>query len=356
MKIAIVGAGISGLACALECEKLGVIPDIYERDHCVGWPWLSVNYWPSIILRNLGDPIEYIKKTFDIEVKALNECKTIIMKSLGQEVKVQGKMGYFIVRGKGNESNENNLLRSLKKGTAIHYNSHMDYKELLPLYDYVVIATGKHDEARELNIWEDEGAMNIFGGIAIGSFQDETAFLYLNTEYAGSGYARVTPFSPTHAIVGLYNDTHDGYNIDKLFDKFLKYEKLDKLEFLYKFTPPPFTAGRIKKFKVGNLLFVGCSAGLTERFLGVGGPEAIMSGVLAARAMILRQDYEKMVEPLQEHVENISAFRKIIRTFENKDFDRLLYILGTPGIKQAIYNIPINLADFLGNIINLVKK
>jgi len=82
----------------------------------------------------------------------------------------------------------------------------------------------------------------------------------------------------------------------------------------------------------------------------------MMSGVLAARAMINGEDYDEMVKPLQEHIENISAFRKAIEKFENKDFDRLLSILGTPGIKQAAYNLPINFADLIGSILKLIEK
>lgn len=81
-----------------------------------------------------------------------------------------------------------------------------------------------------------------------------------------------------------------------------------------------------------------------------------MSGVLAARAMILDKDYDEIVQPLQKHIENKSAFRKVIEKFENKDFDRLLSILGTPGIKQSIYNVPINYADFIGSILKLMNK
>ena len=356
MKIAIIGAGIGGLACALECEKLGVIPDVYERDNSVGWIWPSISYWPSVFYRNIGDPIDHLKKDYDIDMLPLNECKTIIMKSPEQEVKIQGKLGYFMSRGKGDESKENQLLRKLKKGTAIHYNSLMDFKKLSSEYDYVAVATGRDSEARELNVWEDEGVMRVFGGVALGSFHDETAVMYLNTEYAGSGYARITPFSPTKAIVGLYDDRHDEFDTERLFAKFLDYEKLNKLEFLYKLRTPPFTTGRVKKFKVGNILLVGRAAGLTERFLGVGGPEAVMSGVLAARAMINGEDYDEMVKPLQEHIENVSAFRKAIEKFENKDFDRLLSILGTPGIKQAAYNLPINFTDLIGSILKLIEK
>lgn len=63
-----------------------------------------------------------------------------------------------------------------------------------------------------------------------------------------------------------------------------------------------------------------------------------------------------MVKPIQKHIENISAFRKAIEKFENKDFDKLLSILGTPGIKQAVYNAPVNYADFIGSILKLIKN
>ena len=42
MKIAIIGAGPSSLACALQCEKLGVIADHFDSDSGVGWNWPSV--------------------------------------------------------------------------------------------------------------------------------------------------------------------------------------------------------------------------------------------------------------------------------------------------------------------------
>lgn len=42
MKIAIIGAGPAGLACALECERLGVIPDLFDTEESVGWVWLYI--------------------------------------------------------------------------------------------------------------------------------------------------------------------------------------------------------------------------------------------------------------------------------------------------------------------------
>jgi digeranylgeranylglycerophospholipid reductase len=350
MKIAIIGAGISGLSCAYECEKLGVIPDVYERDASVGWPWASVNFLPTILMRKYGDIRNYLKKNFDISFTPLNECKNIILRSPNQEVRINGDLGRFMIRGKSIDSHENQLLRKLIK-TSIHYNSLVDFKVLAKQYDYVVIATGRDSEARELKVWEDMGMVYIISGEALGSFNDKGSVIYLNTEYSGTGYARITPYSSTQALVGLYNIGYSEFETDSLFDKFLKMEKLENLEFTYKLTPVPFTTGRVSKFQIGNILLAGRSAGLTERFMGVGGLEAIISGIYAARSIIQKLDYETLIKPLKDHVENISSFRNAIKNYTNDDFDKLLKLLGTPGIKQLMYNSKLNFADLIGSIL-----
>jgi digeranylgeranylglycerophospholipid reductase len=107
---------------------------------------------------------------------------------------------------------------------------------------------------------------------------------------------------------------------------------------------------------MGNILLVGRSAGLTERLLGSGAVEAIISGVLAARAMIHGEDYDKLVKPLQQHIENISAFRNHIEKFSNDDFDKIIKLLNTPGVKQLVYNTHIDFADMFGNILKHFKE
>jgi protoporphyrinogen oxidase len=70
MKIAIIGAGLGGLACALECEKLGVIPDVFERDESVGWPYTCIIHWLHVVHTSKGDLYEYLKSFgFDIKPK-----------------------------------------------------------------------------------------------------------------------------------------------------------------------------------------------------------------------------------------------------------------------------------------------
>ena len=91
---------------------------------------------------------------------------------------------------------------------------------------------------------------------------------------------------------------------------FIRKENLDNYEYVLRYLPPPFTTGKVSKFQVGNVFLAGRAAGLTERMLGVGGFEAMASGVLAARAIVDGDDYSKLIMPLQDHIENISAYRK----------------------------------------------
>ena len=355
MRIAIIGAGLSGLSCALEFERSGIIADIFERDHLVGWPWPTVGFWPEILLRDYGDVIKYLRENFDISIKPLIKCNNIIMKSKNQRVEINGNLGYSLSRGKEPDSVENQI-KELLKITPIQLNRPVDYKELSSKYDWVIVANGNDSIARELGLWEDKGIIQITGGVAIGSFRPDSSTVFFNTDYAGTGYGRVAPFNKTQAIVDLYAIGYEEFEVDRLFSKFLEYESLDHLEFLYRVTPNPFSTGKVTKYKVRNILLAGRAAGLTERLLGVGGVGAIISGIYAARAIIQGLDYESLMKRLAAWSENLSAYRDIVNKFDNDDFDRLLAAVGKPGIKQLVYNTHIDFVENIGKIMNTFIK
>lgn len=351
MRIAIIGAGITGLACALECERLGAHAEIFERTNSVGWPWPSVTYWPQIIMNKFGDPREYLKENFKLDFTPLSECKKIIMKSPNNTVEINGNLGYFMSRGKNIESLENQILRQLYR-TPVTYNYQLDFEEAAGSYDFVVIASGSDTEARKMGVWKDEGNVIIMGGVALGAFDKSASTIFFNTGYAGTGYARITPFNPSSAMVGLYAIGKDYQSLLELYNSFLKAENLHNLQFSFQLIPPVFITGRVTKFRTGNILLAGRAAGLTERVLGVGALHSLISGTIAARSIILGDDYEAGMKDLQAHIENISSFRKIIDKFDNKSFDRVISVLGTPGIKQLTYNSGIDIIGLTGSILN----
>lgn len=301
------------------------------------------------------DAREYIKTEFGTDFTVLNNTNSFIMKSYGKQASITGTLGLTVARGTADESLENQLLRQINK-TPLHYNYLGDYNQLAKEYEYVVVSTGRETEARNMGLWQDEGSITIIGAVAMGNFDINSSTIYFNTEYAGTGYGRVTPFNQQCATVELYIIGKPEMQAQELFQKFIQMEKLDTLDYVYKNIPPTFTTGKVTKFQKDNVLLAGRAAGLTDRVLGVGAVEALISGTMAARAIAKKEDYSSMVKPLQSHIESISAFRKNINNFTNADFDKVVSILGAPVIKQAVYNTRIDFVAKAGSILKKLNK
>lgn len=361
LKIAIIGANLAGLACALECEKKGIIPDIFERYDTLGWAWPSVSALLEIFTNHFGkDILEYFNANFGVTFKPLGNLTQVMLKSPNEKTIIKGNLGYLFLRGKSPNSLENEMFRSLMT-TPVHFNRPANYAELSKKYDYVVIADGKDSVGKELGVWEDAGHVNIITAFVFGSFMPGSSTIYFNTEYCGTGYVRITPFDPTKAILGLYviGEQYNEFDLDKLLMKFIEIEKLSNMEIIYKTISPKFFVGRVSKFQIDNILLTGRAAGLTERVMGEGGTSALISGFMAARAIIKGKDYDydAHIAPLKRHIENISSFRQVINKFANQDFDRLVSLIGAPGIKQVIYNSGIDFVDLAGFVLkNLCSK
>ncbi|KUK83823.1 MAG: FAD dependent oxidoreductase, partial [Pelotomaculum thermopropionicum] len=71
VKVAIVGAGIAGLSCAIELEKKGVIPVIYEKNSFGGEPFPHVTAVLKISHRPIRDSVKYFKDRLGISLTPL---------------------------------------------------------------------------------------------------------------------------------------------------------------------------------------------------------------------------------------------------------------------------------------------
>ena len=73
-------------------------------------------------------------------------------------------------------------------------------------------------------------------------------------------------------------------------------------------------------------MLAGRAAELSDRMMGWGALEAMVSGMMAARAIIQGLDYHSLVKPLQDHIENISAIRHGLGNLDDEGYDKMLSV------------------------------
>ncbi|MDD3652805.1 MAG: NAD(P)-binding protein [Desulfotomaculaceae bacterium] len=347
--MAIIGAGPSGFACAHELERHGVKPDIFEQRPRPGDLFEHVGVILQITNRPVKDQLAEIKKSCYISLKPLNSLKKVTMHSPRVSGSVSGNLGYLFKRGQGEDSVENQLLALIK--APVHYNTRPDYASLALAYDYVVVATGNYETAKILGCLEDIYKTWLVGATVLGEFHPNYMEMWLNTEYAGSAYAYLTPFNHKSASLVLIVPEGDRKAID-CWKKFLRMEKLS-----YEFSSLwiwEHVAGFVYPHQVGNILFVGNAGGFLRPVLGFALYNAILSGVFAARSMIEGKNYEDYLVNLNKNMMYSLQLRESLNSFTNKHFDHLVAFLTTPGFKQIIYNTNLDMIKYMAILARLI--
>lgn len=340
MRVAIIGAGISGLACAGELEKHGISPVIYEKKSFIGDAYPPVSAILEIIHRPVRDALKYFRDKFDIDIKPLNTVNTIVHNSPGKSSVIKGNFGYFLKNNREPDCVRNQLKDRLKK-PIIKLDTFGDYDKLEKQYDWIVIATGQSVQAQELGCWQQWTRSYVKGANVAGNFDPNTLIMWINKDYCKDGYAYLTPFSRERASIVLVVTDVEEKEVDNYWELFLSAENI-KYEIIETFKLPH-KAGYVYPLTTGKFIFVGNAAGGFEPFLGFGIMHGITMGVSAARTIATGKSYEKQVRNVISENIRMRNFRKTFNTLTNKDYDNIVSIIGMPGIKQLIYDSRINI-------------
>jgi len=353
LKVAIIGAGISGLSCAHELERLGISPVVYEKNSFIGEVHPHVSAILEIIHRPIKDSIEYFKKELYLDIKPINTVNTIIHYSPNKIREIKGNFGYFFNRSREPQDLKNQLYSQLKS-TRVIFNEYADYQKLLEKYDKVVIANGSNDYTQELGCWTEWVNTYVRGAIVLGDFDPNTLIVWIDKSYCKSGYAYLTPFDRNRASIALIVTDVSEREIDYYWEQFLYTEKIKyTIVEEYKLNHK---SGYVYPHHVGNIYLIGDSGGVMEPFLGFGQMSSIISGVMAARAIAEGKDYEKLLQPLVRNNLNFHEFRKAYDLIGNKGYDILMTLIGLPGIKHLLYYSSFNAFKYGSYLMRLIPK
>lgn len=345
MKVAIIGAGLSGLYCALELEKYGIYPDIFEKNSFIAEPFSHIIAMLNITHRPIRDFQNYLKKNMDIEIKPINVINSLAHNGPNLSTTIKGDFGYFYKLGRDDNSLKNQLF-SMLKNPKVYFNELVDYEKLKKEYDYVVVATGNKKAVEEIGVWQEWIKTYVKGAIVLGDFDPTQLIMWINKDYSKNGYAYLTPFNSKKASLVLITTDVNENEIDNYWQLFwytenFKYTIVEEFKL-------PHKSGYVYPHRYENLIFIGNSGGGVEPFLGFGHLNSATMGFSAARTIIKGYDFENQIKKIMDRNLNMRHIRKSFEKQTNSNYDNIIAGLRLPGVESMIYNTNINVVKGLG--------
>lgn len=338
MKVAIIGGGLAGIVCATQLERLGIPAVIFESNKDIAEPYRHVGAAIQIVLRPIKDPLKYLNDTYAISLIPSGDVKKVIHKSPCVSTTITGNLGYLLHRGNQPDSIDKQLGGNLK--SEIYLNTKADYKNLKDKFDYVIVASGNFQEAKEMGIWKQTIKMSVKGTVISGDFKIDTFMVWLNKNYCKSGYAYLAPFSNKEATLALAVNDIQIDEIDKYWDLFIKSENID-CRIIESFKRDHFS-GFVYPHKVDNIYFIGNAGGCLDPLLGFGVFPTIVTASEAVKSIVSGNDFEYGIRKVVDLNRKLLEFRKAFNRLDNKGYDRLVWMLGLPGVNLCVYRSNLN--------------
>ena len=262
MKVAIIGAGTSGLSCAIELERNGIFPTIFERNDFIGDYHPHVSALINVITRPVADPIKYMDKKLGIKLKPLNLFRKVIHYSPNNQVTVTGPLGYFMIRGKEENSVQGQLHKQVK--SQVHFNSFVQPEDLEKDFNYIIVADGHWSIPERYGICQEVMRTWVKGGIFAGNFEDDTLQMWLDNELTHGVYIYSAPYSKNRAVIAHVVQNIEHEELNEYWHRFLESRDILKKHDMLESWELPHHAGFVTTNRVGKIYFIGTAGGGVE--------------------------------------------------------------------------------------------
>lgn len=355
MKVAIMGAGLSGLSCAITLERNGIKPYIFETRREIDDRFINGEIFLNALNAPIKDTFEYLSNEFGIYFQPVGHIKKLIIYSENEKAVVKGDLGFSVIRGR----HENSLCKQLLKqmDAEIIYNSQYSYEDLLKDYTHVILATGDGAYSENMGNYKKHLTVSLKGAIVKGNFDRYTTMTWLENSFAPQGYSYLIPLSNTEAnIVTAYPDYPENNRLDGniIWDKFFARVERDlnqELKVIDGFEITKYIIGHCNKDRIGNTFFTGNCYGAIMPFLGFGQFPAIMTGIHAAYDLCGKGKYEDLNKVLDKSFESALVLRRTMEHLDNKKFDILVKGLNTSIGNTILDNSKVNFINIVANIL-----
>lgn len=350
MRVAIVGAGLAGLACAHELERLGLSCELFEKRDRVGKMFATVEIMlQAMVLKPGQDLFDMFRKELHLPINPAAHVRRAVLHSRRQEASITGHLGYSTVRGADERSLEAQLARHIR--SPIHFDHEADVRRLQREYDWVVVATGSPQWPREFGLWTTDVAWWMHGAVVVGDFNSSELHFYFNTRYAKTGYGMIAPFDERTAAVGLGVPGSSEEEVVRLWEVFRQEQQHFWEAEIEPFHLNCYEIGRVKQRQHENLLFIGNAGGFIEPIATSGQTPSLRSGVYAARKLAGQaDDFDQFCARWDPFYEHLLHLRLNINAWTDDDMDRLVALAGH-GIGSLLAGSPWNLANTAGALL-----
>jgi flavin-dependent dehydrogenase len=363
MEVAIMGAGLSGLACAITLEKNGITPTIFEKKDKVGDRFVNGEALLDIFTRPVQDCIASLSDDYGIFLKPTSTIQKMELFSKNEHAVIEGHLGFTNIRGRNYEAFESQLERQTK--AIIHYHSEKTYEQLLSEYTHVVMATGDGAYAKETHNFREDLSVSIKGATVEGTFDKNTVMAWMNYDISPYGYCFLIPYSEKEANISISIPDiteNEGLDLNKLWDPFysmVQSQLNQELPITDQFQITRYLMGICHSARIGNTFYVGNNFGTMMPFMGFGQYASIVSGVHAAYDLCGLGSYMELMKPFRQSYEDALVLRRAMEQLSNEGLDRVIHSLKGRWGQQLFLTKkinPIRVASYLLRPYTKMKK